>query len=262
MNRPLNQLLRPFPPRMLTSRLLAGLLLAGFTIGAPGLAWGQAADSLPSPLHLEQALQIARGHRAEIVAARARAQAFAQRPAIVSALEDPMIYPSLDHLPFMLHGADVSLAIEQRFPLSGVRDNRRRSAEADAQRVRAEASKVELDVELDAASAFLMLQERREMARILEEQTALAQQFVRAATSRYSACTGNQADALRAEIEVARLKAALKSISAEVRAAEVMLNTSLGRPAEAALPALDSTISASPPPTVEAVRQAAIDKRP
>ena len=31
-----------------------------------------------------------------------------------------MIAPSLDHLPFMLGGADVSFTIEQQIPLSGI----------------------------------------------------------------------------------------------------------------------------------------------
>jgi outer membrane protein TolC len=172
-------------------------------------AWAQARDAepLPSPLGLEHVLATARARRTEVVAARARARAFAQRPAIVSALEDPMITPSADHLPFRLHGADASLSVEQRFPLSRALGNRRRAAEADAQRASAEADTVALDVELEAASAFLMLDERRGMARILEDQRALAHQLVRAATARYASGAGAQADALRAEIEVARLDA-------------------------------------------------------
>jgi len=45
----------------------------------------------------------------------------------------------------------------------------------------------------------LMLQERRQLAHILDEQGTLAQQFVNAANARYSAGTGAQADVLRAE---------------------------------------------------------------
>jgi magnesium-transporting ATPase (P-type) len=87
----------------------------------------------------------------------------------------------------MMHGADVSLTVEQRFPLSGVLGNRERAALADSHRARAEAEKVALDVELDAASAFLMLQERRQIAAVFTEQRALAEQLVRAATARYAA---------------------------------------------------------------------------
>lgn len=218
---------------------------------------------LPSPLRIEQALSIASEQRNEIIAAKARARALAQRPAIVSALDDPMVSPSLDHLPFMLHGADVSLTVEQRFPISGVLGKRKRAAQAEARGARAEADKIALDVELSAASAFLMLQERRQMGSILAEQQALAEQFVRAATARYAAGTGSQADALRAEIEIARLDGALRSIAAEVRGAEVMLNTNLGLSTlQAPVPELDSSILEATPPQGTTVQEAALAGRP
>jgi len=240
--------------------VLGGLVLLLQFI--PSTVRAQATQSLPSPLRLEQALQLAREHRPEISAARARAQAFAERPAIVSGLDDPMISPSVDHLPFMLDGADGSFTVEQRFPLSRIRSNRRRVAEAESQGARADIDKVALDVGLDATEAFLMLQERRGMAAILQEQRELAQQFLRAATARYAAGTGGQSDALRAEIELSRLDGGLRSIGSEVRAAEVMLNTSMGRPADEAVPALDSSISTVTPPAAEVVRVAALGGRP
>lgn len=232
-------------------------------LGAISSVQAQSAPPLPVPLRLEQVVAIAQERRAEIAAAQARARAFAQRPAIVSALDDPMVSPSLDHLPFMLHGADVSLTVEQRFPLSGVLGNRERAAQADSRRAHAEADKVALDVGLDAASAFLMLQERRQMAVILDEQRALADQFVRAATARYAAGTGTQAEVLRSEIEIARLNGARRSIAAEIRGAEVMLDTSLGQPPlKTPVPELDSSISTADPPPADDVRQAALRARP
>lgn len=59
---------------------------------------------------------MAKTRRLEVPADRARARAAAERPVVVSALEDPEVFASIDHLPFMGGGADVSLAIEQRFP--------------------------------------------------------------------------------------------------------------------------------------------------
>jgi len=219
-------------------------------------------DALPSPLRLEHVLRFARSHRAEITAARARARAAAERPAIVSSLEDPMVSPSLDHLPFRLHGADFSLAVEQRFPLSGVRGNRRRVAEAEAQRLRAETDRVGLDVELDAASAFLMLHERRQMTQILDQQLALARQLVTAANARYAGGTGAQPDVLRAEVEVSRLEGAARAIRSEVRAAEAMLNTSLARPVDAEVPPLENTVAAAAPAEWREVRDATLRGRP
>ena len=66
---------------------------------------------LPSPLSLGDVLRLTSERRDEIEAARARIRAGEARPAIVSALDDPMIAPSLDHLPFMWGGAEVSLTM-------------------------------------------------------------------------------------------------------------------------------------------------------
>ncbi len=248
--------LRARPPR------LALAVLAVLGIPAPRQARAQDREPLPDPLRLEQVLQIARDHRAEIAAARARARAAAERPAIVSALEDPVVSPSIDHLPFMLQGVDYSVSVEQRFPLSGVRGYRRRSAEAESQRFRAATDRVALDVELEAVTAFLMLQERRRIADILQAQRGLSQEFVDAAVARYSAGTGTESDVLRAEIEVSRLDAALRSIGAEVRAAEAMLNASLGRPADLSVPALESPTPTALPGSTKAVRDVAFVRRP
>lgn len=173
-----------------------------------------------------------------------------------------MVSPSLDHLPFMLDGVDGSLNIEQRFPLSHVLGNRGRAAEAEADRLRAETDRVELDVELNAVSAFLMVQERRQMNVVLEAQLELARQFVTATNARYASGTGAQPDVLRSEMEVARLQGALRTIAAEIHAAEAMLNASLARPADAALPPLESTAVTAVPPEWSDVRQAALHGRP
>lgn len=248
------------PLRGRTLLLLGASLVLVLAFGSTVIA--QERDELPSPLGLEDVLRYGRTHRQEIVAARARARAAGERPAIVSALDDPMVMPSIDHLPFMLHGADVSLMVEQRFPLSGVRGNRRRAAEADALRLRADAQRVVQDVQLDAARSFLMLRERREMKRVLEEQVGLARQFVTAASARYASGTGNQSEVLRAEIEVARLEGAIRAIHVEVSAAEAMLNASLGRPSDGVVPPLEMTLTTSEPRAWAAVRQTTLQKRP
>ena len=241
--------------------LAMGLLV--FSLAASrGVAAQEERASLPTPLRLRDVVLFARDHRAEIGAARARARAARERPTIVSGLEDPMIFPSLDHVPFMLNGVNWSVTVEQRFPLSGVRGNRERAAEADFDRARAEVDRARLDVELDSATAFLMLEERRQMAPILEEQRALAKQFVGAAIGRYAAGTGAHADALRAEMEASRFDGAVRAVAAEIRAAEVMLNTSLGRPSGAFIPPLESSFVDSLPPSADAVRRSALGKRP
>ena len=235
----------------------------------PSLASAQAApakqvsdDVLASPLRLHDVLEYAARHRAEITAARARARAAAQRPEIVSGLEDPVVSPSLDHLPFMLHGANVSLRVEQRFPLGGTLSSRRRSAEADAQRARLDVGRLELDISLGAAEAYLMLQERRELLVILREQLQLAEQLVHTAAARYGSGVGTQVDALRAEIEVARLAAEVRASAQDIYGAEVMLNASLGRAAQAPVPPLEAAPSDALPIASDTARATALARRP
>jgi outer membrane protein TolC len=199
-------------------------------------------------MSLADAIRLASERRDEIQAARARARAGEARPAIVSALADPMISPALDHLPFMLGGANVSLTVEQQIPLSGIRRHRRAASLADLDRLRAETARTTLDVGLQAANAFLMLQERRRTVVLVAEQTALARDVVRAANARYAGGTAPQSDVLRAEVEVAQLEALARSLESEVRAAEAMLNTSIGLDADTPVPALAPVVLTRPVP--------------
>jgi outer membrane protein TolC len=228
---------------------VSAALLSGMWLVSSGTVAAQSPQPLPSPLTLADVIRIASERRDEIQAARARTRAAEARPAIVSALQDPMISPSLDHLPFMLGGADVSVTIEQQIPLSGIRGHRRASALADVDRLRAEANRTALDVGIAAANAYLMLQERRRTAAVLNEQIALARDVVTAANARYASGTAPQSDVLRAEVEVARLGAIARAVVGEVSGAEAMLNTSLALDAdlpvpELALPTLPQSVPA------------------
>ena len=232
------------------------LLLTVWATTWPTAAAAQTPPVLPSPLSLGDVIRLASERRDEIQAARARTRAGEARPTIVSALQDPMISPSLDHLPFMLGGADVSFTIEQQIPLSGIRGHRRASALADVDRLRADASRTTLDVGIQAANAFLMVQERRRTTALVTEQLAFARDVVSAANARYASGTAPQSDVLRAEVEVARLEAVARALVSEVRGAEAMLNTSLALDAESPVPPLASLAFAQPPPSWSAMKTA------
>jgi outer membrane protein, heavy metal efflux system len=222
----------------------------------PTAVAGQTPRVLPSPLSLGDVIRLASERRDEIQAARARIRAGEARPTIVSALQDPMISPSLDHLPFMLGGADVSFTIEQQIPLSGIRRHRRASALADVDRLRAEASRTTLDVGIQAVNAFLMVQERRRTTALVSEQLAFARDVVSAANARYASGTAPQSDVLRAEVEVARFEAVARALVSEVRGAEAMLNTSLALDADGPVPPFASLAFAQPPPSWAAIKTA------
>ena len=219
---------------------------------------GQSSLPAQGQLTLAEVVSLASDRRDEIQAARARTRAAEARPAIVSALDDPMISSSLDHLPFMLGGADVSVTVEQQFPLSRVRQHRRTSALADVDRLRAEAGRKALDVGLQAANAFLMLQERRRSAELVAEQLTFAREVVTAANARYASGTAPQSDVLRAEVEAARLDALARALTGEVRAAEAMLNTSLAMDADLPVPPLAPLILAQPVPPWSEIKRALV----
>lgn len=247
-----------------------------------------------APWSLESVVGMAREQRQDIIAARARADAARERPAIVSALEDPMLAPSIDHYPFdrmdseepmpastepPMEGEpapapiatssddndrryDWSVSIEQRFPLSKVLTHRRHAAEADAEKAAAEADRMALDVELDAITAFYMVQEKRRMVTVVQQQIALARQFVNAANARYGSGSGNQSEVLRVEVEVARLESSARALQAGIRSAEAMLNTNIGRDTGMPVPDLVSPKLDNPLPSRDEVSAAALRQRP
>lgn len=228
--------------------VLLVVLSFGGPVVWPAPATAQATGPLPSPLSLADVIRIAGERRDEIQAARARTRAGEARPAIVSALADPMISPSLDHKPFMMSGADYSVTIEQQIPLSGVRRHRRASALADVDRLRAEASRTTLDVGVEAANAFLMLQERRRTEALVAEQLTFARAVVTAADARYSSGMAPHSDVLRAEVEVARLEASARALTSAVRGAEAMLNATLALDADQPVPPLSPVALTQPVP--------------
>ena len=113
-----------------------------------------------------------------------------------------------------------------------------------------------LDVGIQAANAFLMLQERRRTQALLTDQIAFARDVVSAASARYASGTAPQSDVLRAEVEVARLDVLSRSLVSEVRGAEAMLNTSLALDADGPVPALASLALTQPPPSWSAIKTA------
>lgn len=213
-------------------------IYAAITIAVALTIMGSRSQAAESPLRLTDAVRTAVERRGEVEAAQARIRVGEARPAIVSALEDPEISPSIDHKPFDMAGADKSLSVEQRFPLAPVRRHRREAALADIVRLRAEARRTSLGVGLEAASAFLMLHERRRTAELLQEQLRFARDVITAANARYAGGTAPQSDVLRAEVEVARLEAQSRSVAGEIDGAEAMLNASMGNEVDAPVPPL------------------------
>lgn len=225
---------------------LKSLLLGFLAVSSLCVVTAFATEDLSAPLTLEAVKQMARDQRGEIAAAKAKATAARERVAVVSALDDPMLMSSIDHYPFddmepSMAGPDAmetnqptgrfdwSIALEQRFPLSRERTYRKRAAEADAFLRTAESDRVALEVEFEAIQAFWMLLEQRRMLDITRSQIVLARQLAESASARFAVAAGAQADVLRAEMELARLRSRERALAAQARGQESMLNMSIGR---------------------------------
>lgn len=219
---------------------------------------------LPPSLVFEEILKIAKERRAEIRATQERINASRQRETVLSALEDPMIIPSIDHWPYGMSNADVSLGIEQRFPLSRIRGQRKQSAQAQTRVVEAEAFLTTLDVQVNAADAFLMLYERRRMFKILQKQKDLLMEIVAAVNARYrsGSVSSTQADVIRSEVELARIDAQLKSLQSEIKASEAMFNASINRQINLPIPELVFDVNSLVFYDSQTVIDIAISRRP
>lgn len=192
-------------------------------------------------LDLVGALRVARQYRAELKASSSRIEAARLRPVVVSALDDPVITPAIDHKPVdKMMRSDRSLSIEQSFPLSRIRSHKRSAAEANVGRVEGESRQVLLKVQFEVASAFFMLHERRRMVTILDKQVELVAQLVRMAASRHASGSGVQLDVLRLEAELARLRNRQALLQAQTRSAEAMCNAAMGVPTGNGIPPLDT----------------------
>jgi outer membrane protein, heavy metal efflux system len=237
-----------------------------FTFAAlPRIAAGAPGTAEPA-LSLADALVVARQSRAELRVSAARVEAAQQRPAIVSSLEDPIIAPSIDHKPIdPMMKTDRSITFEQSFPLSRIRTHRRQAAEADIDKFRGEGGKTALKIEAEVAQAFFMLNEKRKVMDILGRQISLASALVKLAAARHGTGGATQADVLRMEIEEARLRNRAALAGADMRAAEAMFNTAMGResyrpvPALRAQEALDRIVNI---PDFDASLEVALNRRP
>ncbi len=222
--------------------------------------------------------RISRQNSGEIMAATAAVTAARERAVVVSSLEDPMLMTGIDHYPYNRRENrdsmdpmsatsgderfDWSVAIEQRFPLSGERRFRRLSADARARSQLAVADEIVLNVEAQAAQAFAMLWENRRMQEVVRQQLELAEQLVDAASARFSAARGGQVDLLQAEVERERLKADAAALQAEEVGAMAMLNARLGRQTNAPIPPLLIPNFAVQVPSETEVLRRAIAQRP
>ncbi|NUP10003.1 MAG: TolC family protein [Polyangiaceae bacterium] len=223
----------------------------------------EAKSALPSPLTLEVVTKLARDDRSEIEAARQRTRAGWARANAEGKPPDPMLMTNLDHLPLPeVMGADASFMIQQSIPLSGELGARIRRAEWFARALEEDEKTVRLDVELDAANAFLMLAEEQAMTAVVDKQIAVVESLEKIIETRLSTGAGTPADLLRAGLERSRLEVERDTLARRIKASDAMLDAALGRNPNAEVPVCELPSPGPEPVDGAALARTALAERP
>jgi len=216
------------PLRRFLTMAVAGLIFVG------GLPCRADADERvqPATLGLSGLIQEVLARNPEIQAARKQWEAVGHRIRQVQSLDDPILSVQLWNFPQTFNVTQTQNSIfglSQSFPFPGKLDLKgevaSRSAEMAEQVVRTKER--ELVARLKQAYYDLFLSQKA--IQIHHEQVELLGQFVEITTAKFRTGKGNQADVLKAQVELSLLFQHLPVLEQRRETAEAMLNTLLDR---------------------------------
>jgi outer membrane protein TolC len=236
------------------------MVLATLSGASPALSQttGTARETTPAAgtdLRLGDVFEAVRNRNPKLAAASALADAASARVSPAGTLPDPEI-----QLGFMNYGLAglrpmdplgmVQLQVMQMLPLGGKLPLSSRIASHQAAAQRARASDVAWELRMQAAMAFFELYASEQGIEIATDTRRLVQDVARIAQSMYEVGEGNQADLLRAQVEVARMTEEITRMQAMRAAAAARLNALLDRStdvliAPAALPSFPAAAPSS-----------------
>lgn len=204
----------------------------------------------------------------EIHAARSELEAARMRVLPAGALEDPMLEAGVLNVPtnnWRLNREDMTmkmLGLAQKLPFPGKRALRQELAEKDVYSVEHGLRETGNRVAREVKMAYYDLALAIETAHQLRDTTLVLDQFRRITESRYAVGQGTQADALKAQTQLAKMSEELLRMEREIPAMEAELVRLLGRnghsaPIVARLPGLPA-----PGSDLAALREAALRQRP
>ncbi|HJU19227.1 MAG TPA: TolC family protein [Stellaceae bacterium] len=200
------------------------LLVAGAAVRA-----GAGSKALPGAT-VDDLLMLVRNYNPELAAAALDREAAVARIYPAGALDEPMVNLSRDQ-----GFRQTLLTISQDFPLWGKRRLREEVAEADAAAAKGREGGVKSELEEQVKMAFAQYYEAAQAVRITRDIRGLLQGVASSARARYAQGVGNQSDAIRAELERARLDPELAGLTRDEQIAKAKINALIGRPADAPL---------------------------
>ena len=193
---------------------------------------------LHEALPLDAVLTYAQGHNATIRAARARLRAAQERPAQVSALDDPTFTYEGFNIPenFDLTRTDNNiLKLSQKLPFPGKRRLRGEVATYEAAIASEDVRRVEVMTRAEVKKAYYDLWQVHQNLLIYSREKELAAQFATIAEKKYAVGQVSQPDVLRAQVELTRLINRVTTQTLKLGEVRAMLNGLLSRPPEAPL---------------------------
>ena len=266
---------RPLAPHRLPSSFLkfvplAAVLFAAGPVTAQDRTSAAAAamvrDTVPR-LRLGTVYAGVRDSNPKAAAARALAQATAARVPAAGLLPDPEVQLGFMNyeLPALRPMATlgmVQLQVMQMLPLGGKLPLSSRIVSHQAAAERERAADVVWELRTRAAMAFYELFAAEQGIEIATGTRRLVQDVARIAQSMYEVGEGNQADVLRAQVEIARMTEEIARMDAMRSAAAAKLNALMDRPAASAV---DTTVLPTFPdeaPTIDSILGMALRSRP
>ncbi len=185
-----------------------------------------------SPLqHLAALLDEARDHNPELKMAREQAESAARAISPAGAFDDPMLMVQLWNQPIDFSMVPLMVTLTQPLPLGGKRAARRDSAAARAAQVLAEADAKRQEIESQVAHAYFDVYLADRTLEVDEDIEATLRSLMVSANSRIASGKGEQAEALRAQGEMLKVRSDREAALARRRAAAAKLVALLDRPA-------------------------------
>lgn len=217
--------------------LIALLLIAAASAGA------RATPDETGEAQLRALVAEAVRNNPEIRAADNERLAARHRVLPAGALDDPMLEAGVINAPLrsqIFRREDMTmkmLGLSQRFPFPGKRDLRQDVAAKDADSVAHAYQETVNRVVRDVKTAYFELALVADSARLVENTRRVLEQFLKISESRYAVGQGTQADVLKAQTQLSRMRDELIKLTRERRAIEAELTRSLGRAVESGAPA-------------------------
>lgn len=187
---------------------------------------------------LETVLTYSQEHNPTLQAARERVLAAQERPAQVSALDDPMFTYEGFNIPenFDFTRTDNNiLKLSQKFPFPGKRRLRREIAAHEITIAEAELRLAEVTVRAEVTKAYYDLWQAHQNLRSYSREKELMAQFATIAEKKYAVGQASQPDVLRAQVELTRLVTRVTTETLRLGEITATLNGLLSRPPESPL---------------------------